>query len=66
MAEKLSFMTPHSVAQVLQVPETRLARWRSKGVGPDFVKIEGRVLYSTDAVVDFVNRSTVRTLREEA
>jgi hypothetical protein len=64
MTDKLSLMTPESVSTVLQVPPSRLARWRSKGVGPDYVKIEGRVLYSMDAVVDFINRSTVRHRQE--
>jgi hypothetical protein len=62
--DDLSLLAPDRAALILQVPQTRLARWRSKGAGPDYVKIEGRILYSRDAVVDFINRSTVRTCRE--
>jgi hypothetical protein len=64
MLDKLSLVAPSRVSTILHVPESRLARWRSKGVGPDYVKIEGRVLYSLDAVVDFINSSTVRSRRE--
>lgn len=52
--------TPAQASQALQVPETRLARWRSKGCGPAYVKIEGRVSYSIDSLVEFIKLSTVR------
>lgn len=63
MTGNLSLMTPDRVSLLLNVPKGRLDRWRSKGVGPAFVKLEGRVFYDMDSVVAFVNRSTVQPIR---
>ena len=51
---------PAQASQALQVPETRLARWRSKGCGPAYVKIEGRVSYTVESLIEFINLSTIR------
>lgn len=56
-----SLCSPEQASQGLGVPLSRLARWRSKGVGPVYVKIEGRVSYTLDSLVEFINRSTVQT-----
>jgi excisionase family DNA binding protein len=37
--------TPAEVAQVLGIPEHTLAQWRSKGKGPDYIKVGRHVRY---------------------
>lgn len=34
--------TPDQVADYLQIPAKTLAEWRSRGIGPDYVKPGGR------------------------
>ena len=60
MNDKPSLLTPDQAAQTLNLPVTRLTRWRCKGVGPEYIKIEGRVLYSMDALIAFLDGSRVR------
>ncbi len=51
------FLTPDQLVKRWQgaVTTGTLANWRSKGVGPTFTKLRGRVLYPLQAVVDFEN-----------
>jgi hypothetical protein len=67
MNDKPSLLTPEQAAQTLNLPTSRLARWRSKGVGPNYIKIEGRVLYDMAALTAFLDVSRVqpgRNVRE--
>lgn len=43
-----------------QVKLSTLAAWRSRRIGPAFVKIGGRVLYTLAAVEEYENRNTRR------
>lgn len=38
-----------------------LEKWRRLGVGPDYVKLGGRVVYTTGALRDYVKASTRTT-----
>lgn len=38
-------LTPRQLATRWHVSEKTLERWRHQGIGPDFLKIVGRVLY---------------------
>jgi helix-turn-helix protein len=43
--------TPAEVAQMLgEIPEHTLAQWRSKGKGPDYIKVGRHVRYRWSAV----------------
>jgi hypothetical protein len=53
--------TNEQLAEMLGVPASRPVQWRMRNVGPEYVKIEGRIYYTLDAVVDFINRNTVKT-----
>lgn len=55
-----TFLTPEDLRERWQgeVKLTTLATWRSKGLGPAFVKIGGRVLYKLEAVLAYENRNT--------
>lgn len=65
MSDKPSLMTPVDAAMALNVPTTRLARWRCKGVGPSYIKLEGRVFYDVDSVIEYINSGRVLTLNKE-
>ena len=41
---------PPAVAEVLGVPEHTLAQWRSRGKGPDYIKVGRHVRYRWSAV----------------
>ena len=41
-----------------QVKATTLATWRSRKLGPPYIKVGGRVLYPTKAVEEYEKRNT--------
>lgn len=45
-------------ARLLGRPEKTLKRWRYEGVGPDWVVIEGRVMYDVAVLLEYVKRNT--------
>jgi excisionase family DNA binding protein len=47
--------TPDEVADVLGVPEHTLAQWRSKGKGPDYIKVGRHVRYRWSAVNEWLD-----------
>ena len=59
MTEATEFLTPLQLAQrwVGVVTTGTLANWRSKGVGPSFTKLRGRVVYPLAAVQDYEARN---------
>ena len=42
-----------NLAQRWNVSEATLERWRSEGIGPMFLKLQGRVLYRLVDIEDF-------------
>ena len=54
---------------MLARPESTLRYWRSIGVGPAWVKLEGRVLYDEADLIEYIQRSrrtpSVRAYMEE-
>jgi hypothetical protein len=54
-AETAEFLTPAQLAQRWRgvVTTGTLANWRSKGVGPSFTKLRGRVLYPLQAILSW-------------
>ena len=55
--EKL--LTVDEIAEYLQVSKPLLAKWRSYGGGPIYIKIGGSVRYKESDIVDFVNGDSV-------
>ena len=43
-------LNQHALAERWNVSETSLERWRSDGIGPVFLKLQGRVLYRLEDV----------------
>ena len=54
------FLNPEDLVARWQgtVKETTLSTWRSRGLGPKFVKIGGRVLYRLNDVMIYETRNT--------
>jgi DNA-binding transcriptional MerR regulator len=60
---------PKAAAQILGRPESTLRYWRCLGVGPPWVKLEGRVFYDEAELLQYIQRSrrnpSVRANMEE-
>jgi hypothetical protein len=46
MPEQRKLATPAEVAEWLQIPEARLARWRKDGYGPQYFRVGRDVRYA--------------------
>ena len=49
-AEKVKHLNQTQLAERWDVAEATLERWRSDGIGPVFMKIQGRVLYRVEDI----------------
>lgn len=54
-------LAPKVVAALLGVPESTLAQWRYRRVGPPYIKVEGHVRYPGDGVDAYLADNTVET-----
>ena len=45
------FLLEHELSERWRVTRRTLQRWRRRGVGPPFVKVQGRVLYAWEDVL---------------
>lgn len=45
---------------------SKLKRWRSQGRGPDFIRVEGRVFYTEEAILAWLERQRVPLRRRES
>ena len=54
------YLTPDQLAARWQgtVKIATLTTWRSRGTGPKFVKLGGRVVYREDDVLDYEKKNT--------
>ena len=44
------FLITDEAAAYLRVTSSTVARWRSQGIGPAYIKMQGRVLYSQESL----------------
>lgn len=51
--DKMQFFLEKELAQRWRIAQATLQRWRYLGVGPDYVKLSGRILYPVSAVRAF-------------
>jgi hypothetical protein len=56
-AEKVKHLNQTQLAERWDVAEATLERWRSDGIGPVFMKIQGRVLYRVEDIETFESDS---------
>ena len=57
-------LTPEEVAKALQVDTETLRRWRKRGVGPQYVKLERLVRYDPTHVNDYINQHRFQSTQE--
>lgn len=48
------YLTPEQVAKKLGMSEGTLSNWRSKDMGPRWVRIGGKVMYKSEAVSTYI------------
>lgn len=54
----MKFYTPPEVADILRLTVETLSNWRQRRYGPAFVKFGRKVLYSEEALQQFVQKAT--------
>lgn len=57
----MRWLTPKQVAARYPISTSTLAKWRVYGTGPDFSRLGGRVVYSEDAVEDYLRSRMARS-----
>ncbi len=62
MLEK-KFLSPQELSDRWggRISVRTLANWRTQGVGPQFTKVGGAVLYSAEKLNEYENRNTVNS-----
>ena len=59
-----------AAAEILGRSAATLKRWRSEGIGPNWIEMEGRVSYDVGVLLEYIRRNTrvasVRARMEEA
>lgn len=67
--KRAKLLTTEAVAEMLSVPVGTLRYWRSAGLGPAWIKLEGSIRYALEDILDYIrcNRRTpsVRAYMEE-
>lgn len=66
MMTSSEFLTDQQLAERWHIHRKTLIRWRSHGLGPDYTRIEGRVLYALSAVKQFEQTNTITHTEESA
>jgi len=51
---------PKEAARILARPESTLRYWRCVGAGPQWIKIEGRIFYDVEDLVEYIKRGRRR------
>lgn len=60
-------LTPREVAEYLGIPESTLAQWRSQGRGPQFIKLESRLVrYRRSDLDAYIGQHLVETEVDKA
>ena len=55
-------LTPKEASQLLGIPDGTLAQWRSQKRGPQYIKLEGRLVrYRTSDLEAYMSRHLVQT-----
>jgi predicted site-specific integrase-resolvase len=59
-------LNQRQLADRWDVSEATLERWRTEGIGPVFLKLQGRVLYRVEDVETFETNSLRKSTSERA
>lgn len=52
-------LTTREAADYLRVSVSTMKRWRREGVGPDYLRIEGRISYEQTAIDEYIEAAKV-------
>ena len=64
--EKVKHLNQRQLADRWDVSEATLERWRTEGIGPVFLKLQGRVLYRVEDVESYETDSLRKSTSERA
>lgn len=66
----LRLITARKAAEMLGKSPATLKQWRYMGIGPDYVKMEGSIMYDVAVLEEYILKNTrvpsVRAARENA
>ena len=65
LAELEPLLTEQDAARVLNTHPGTLRNWRSKGMGPAFIKVGDAVRYSPDGLRQYIDVHTRRTVNSK-
>jgi hypothetical protein len=65
MDDVIEYLTAEEAARILRAAAATLARWRTQGCGPEYIKRGGRILYTPAALEAFANGNTRTKTRGE-
>lgn len=60
LLKKKPLLTPADVSALYGIPTATLATWRSRALGPDYVKAEGSVFYTHQQMERWIARNEVK------
>ena len=63
-ADKVKHLNQGHLADRWDMSEATLERWRTEGIGPVFLKLQGRVLYRLEDVEAFESESLRKSTSE--
>ena len=58
--DRKALLTTDEAAQLLHIPVATLRYWRTKGGGPEWIKIGRHVRYTPEALTDYIESCRVR------
>ena len=59
-----SLLNGHEAAAKLGINQGTLGRWRSEGMGPQYVQMGGRIMYRESAIEQWITANTVTPMKE--
>lgn len=62
----IKHLNQHQLAERWDISEASLERWRSEGIGPVFLKLQGRVLYRLEDIETYENDCLRKSTSERA
>ncbi|MDD5470399.1 MAG: DNA-binding protein [Sideroxydans sp.] len=60
----IKHLNQRQLADRWDLSEASLERWRTEGIGPVFMKLQGRVLYRAEDIESFENESLRKSTSE--
>ena len=69
VGKQAKLLTTEAVSEMLSVPVGTLRYWRTTGLGPAWIKLEGSIRYALEDILEYIRRNrrtpSVRAYMEE-